>query len=718
VQKATGLDVRDTMTVPAWFFMALGVGALAVLATWRSPWRRAGVWFAIALAGQGVSLQLIDAGPSLHYQHYPPLGTMAADHPFLLAALAAQAVVVTLALVSRLRRGAAWSQIPAGRMALGVLLSVATAATVSPDVRRYAAELVFAASVQILSIATITVMAFALPPTALEAAGNWLSRVFGRPEEEGPARTVAPDRFVVALAATTTLLAATLSIWSYERHPHVPDEVAYLYHARYFAAGAMTMPTPPVLEAFEVDLLQYEPTRWFSPVPPGWPAVLAIGTAAGVPWLVNPVLGGLTVLLTGMLLGRLYGRRVARYGTLLLALSPWVLFLSMSFMTHLATLTFALAATLALLRARDTGSWWWGAASGAGVGLVSLVRPLDGVIVGGLLALWALGLGGTRLRFRALAGLGVGTVLVGALVFPYNAHLTGDPLVFPINVYNDIHYHPGANDYGFGPDRGMGWAIDPNPGHTPVDALINTDLNLFSLNTDLFGWSTGSLLFVALLLTVGGVRRLDRRMLAVIAAVYVAHFFYYFSGGPDFGARYWFLMAVPLVALTAAGIGLLERMAGARVGVAVVALTAMALVTFVPWRATDKYWHFRGMQGNLRTLVASHGIDGGLVLVRGERHPDYASAVILNPLDLDSGATIFAWDRDPGLRAEVLAAFPDRQVWLVDGPTLTDAGYRLAAGPVTAAELLQSTPGHGRADSSQPTEPGGVVPTPESPDVR
>lgn len=59
-------------------------------------------------------------------------------------------------------------------------------------------------------------------------------------------------------------------------------------------------------------------------------------------------------------------------------------------------------------------------------------------------------------------------------------------------AYNDALFGKGANDYGFGPTRGMGWALDPNPGHGPLDATINTTLNLAATQVELFGWGIGS----------------------------------------------------------------------------------------------------------------------------------------------------------------------------------------------------------------------------------
>jgi 4-amino-4-deoxy-L-arabinose transferase-like glycosyltransferase len=667
--------------------LAGGAAALTVAVSARTPYRTAAAWFGLALFGQAAALQLVDAGPNLHYQHYRPLGEMASRHPWLLAVLGLQALLVAAGLV-RYARARARTGRPSVRVAAALLLSIATAATVSPSVARYLAELAFAASVQLVSIATLFLMVMALPDAALRELSARLDRLIGRHEDGRAEPALPPDRFGWVAAAVTLVLAATLNVVSYHRYPHVPDEVVYLHHARYFAAGQLTMPLPPVQAAFDVDLFSYEPSRWFSPVPPGWPTVLAVGVLAGVPSLVNPTLAALCVLLTYALLRRLYSRRVARYATGLLAVSPWFVFLAMSYMTHMSTLASALVAAVGVLKARESGSFAWGAVAGAGVGAASLVRPLDGLIVGALIAAWAVGLGGARLSMRALTGLAAATVLVGALALPYNWLLTGDPMTFPINAYTDRVYGPGSNAYGFGSNRGLGWPIDPNPGHGPVDGVINANLNMFGLNTDLFGWSTGSLVFIAWLLCAARPGRSDRLMIAASVVVVGAYFFYYFSGGPDFAARYWFPMVVPLAALTARGIETLEQKAGIRAPVAACALTAMALVTFMPWRALDKYPNFRGMRADVRALAAEHGFGRDLVLVRGERAPDYAAAFVENPIDLTSDQTIYAWDRNADVRAATLRAYPDRRVWLIDGPSITGAGFRVVAGPMPAAALF------------------------------
>ena len=663
------------MPLPLATAASLAVIALLLATLIRPRYRQAGLWFAVLALGQGAALSMVAAGPFTRYQHYASLSTLVHDHLPALLIVGLQAALVVIAWVRRLATGtgtgARW------RVALAVALSAATAATVSPAVSRYLSELLFAAAIQSIAIGNVVLMALA-----------WPHQESDRP----PANvdlTAGVGRTTWMAACSAFLLSALLCVFAYERFPHVPDEVVYIYHARYLAEGHLALPPPPVPAAFDVDLMEYEPTRWYSPVPPGWPFALAAGAFVGAPWLVNPILAGVNVLLTSALLGCFYSRRAAARAALLLALSPWFVFLGMSFMPHQLMLTSALVAALGVAYARQTSRAWWGLVAGVGIGAVSLIRPLDGVIVGLLTGAWAIGVGGSRLKFSSLAALAVGTAMVGALVFPYNRMLTGDPLSFPINSYVSKHYTPNANSYGFGPDRGMGWPTDPNPGHTPVDGMINANLNTFSINMDLFGWATGSLILVTWLLCSGAWRRTESMLFAIVIGFAVAYFPYYFSGGPDFGARYWFPAIVALVALTVRAADVLAERWGPRAWAAVAALTAMTMVTYVPWRAADKYYHYRGMRADVRALAAGGRFGSDLVLVRGKRFPDYASAFAENPVDLKSRATIYAWDRDPETRAAVLHEYRERRVWILEGPSITGAGYRIAAGPIDAAVLLE-----------------------------
>jgi hypothetical protein len=679
---------RDAIFVPLAVGAALIISGFSVGSRWQAP----AFWFSVAMVGQTVSLQLINAGYQLRYQHYKPITELLLyPNSIYVGAVLFHLAVVSIGLRKHFPTLWRWARTHLRAwqvIILGICFFVPTT-TLSVDVSRYVAELLVAGFVQLISAATFILFAMSIPRSAIKEVRTAADR-FTATSHAG----LRQFPFVFVIAVLVTVASATLNIFSYERHPHVPDEVAYLQQARFFAAGTITMPAPPVPEAFDVYLMKVDGDVWYPVTPPGWAMILALGTLVGAPFIVNPILAGLNVLLAYWLLSRLYTIPKARFAVVLLAASPWFVFLAMSFMTHMAALACLLLAAIGVVKAREAQKWNWGLLSGAAIGFVSLIRPLEAIAIAGLIGVWVLGLGGTRLRISAISAVAIGTLLVGGLGLAFNATLTGHPLRFPINVYTDEVFGVNSNAYGFGPDRGMGWELDPNPGHGPVDALINTNLNVSALNTELLGWSIGSFLMIGAFLCFAKLRRSDYLMFAVVAVIYLLHFFYYFSGGPDFGARYWFLMIVPLITLTARGIeSLADKLdetadgAGTRLYAAVGALIILTICVFIPWRAVDKYHNFRGMMPDVRELSAQFGFGRSLVLIRGAKNPDYDSAFVYNSDDLDGDGPVYAWDRDAETRRKLLTVYSDRPVWIVDGPSVTDEGYKVAQGPLTPGSM-------------------------------
>ncbi|MDX1578746.1 MAG: hypothetical protein R3266_09675, partial [Gemmatimonadota bacterium] len=72
----------------------------------------------------------------------------------------------------------------------------------------------------------------------------------------------------------------------------------------------------------------------------------------------------------------------------------------------------------------------------------------------------------------------------------------------------------------------------------------------------------------------------------------------------------------------------------------------------------------------------------GLVLVRGRHFPDYQSAAVYNPVDLEAPRPVYAFDAGPQARRALAEAFPDRPLWVVEGPQITGSGYEIVAGPL------------------------------------
>ncbi len=682
---------REHDVTPVAWYVVPAVATSACLLWWtsrRGAWR-AGAWAALSIIGQAASVALVKAGPLVGYQHLRGWHDAMTTAPVALGLVLLSATLVLIEAVRRRAALAEWLAAVPRRWVLvsAVLLASLLAAAPSADIRRYVAELGGLALVQLVAFGCVALAVAALPDELARSLEQRLDAFLNPPDAR-------PERFAWWVAAAVVVASAGLSLASYQGHPHVPDEVAYLLQARYFAHGMPWLPPPPVPAGFDTFLVELSGDRWYSVFPPGWPAVLALGVLAGVPWLVNPLLGGLCVLLTYALVGELADRRLARLSALLLALSPWHLFLSMSLMSHVLSLALALGAGLGAVRAWRSRRWLPALLAGLALGVLGMSRPLEGVAAGVVIGIPMLA-ATVRRRIGVLPvlALGAGTLLTGMLGLWYNRVITGSMFVFPAERYFDRVYGPGRYGIGFSPTRGVGWTgLDPFPGHGALDVVVNTALNGFMVNVDLFGWWTGSVALLALgMLVARGAA--GRAMLVALLAIVGAHAFYWFSGGPDFGARYWFLIIVPCVVLVAQALEQLrEWRPGGRFLTGASLLSLGALVVFVPWRASDKYYHYRGMRPDLGALVADPGFGNGLVLVQGNRHPDWASASVLNPLDLRATGPIFAWDRDAATRQALLEAYPDRPVWVVEGPTLTSGGYVVRQGPVAVSDRSTLVP--------------------------
>jgi hypothetical protein len=123
-----------------------------------------------------------------------------------------------------------------------------------------------------------------------------------------------------------------------------------------------------------------------------------------------------------------------------------------------------------------------------------------------------------------------------------------------------------------------------------------------------------------------------------------------------------------------------------RVIISLFLLIILALVNYFPWRAIDKYHHFRGMRSDMRYLAGEQDFGKSLVLIQGNE-ADYLSAWIYNPLDPLAEVPIYAWDQNPAVRAKTLKAYGNRPVWVVVGPSITHSGFKVVAGPLSATEL-------------------------------
>jgi hypothetical protein len=150
---------------------------------------------------------------------------------------------------------------------------------------------------------------------ALDRLGRGLERALDAPGEA---------RFVALVALAFGVLAASLSQLLFGGVPHIQDSAAQFIHAKVFAQGMLTAPSPEPRDFFLTPLMIDRAGRWYSQFPPGHTALLALGHLAGAPWLVNPLLGSLCVPAVYALAREIHGRGAARAAARLLMVCPIV----------------------------------------------------------------------------------------------------------------------------------------------------------------------------------------------------------------------------------------------------------------------------------------------------------------------------------------------------------------------------------------------------------
>jgi hypothetical protein len=329
---------------------------------------------------------------------------------------------------------------------------------------------------------------------------------------------------VLVLAFFSFFMSAYISQRTFERLPHLEDEVAYLWQAKLLSTGRTVIDSPDPARAFwQPFIVDFQDNR-FGKYSLGWPLMLTPGVLVGQPWVMNAFFAALTVALVYRLGREIFDPDVGVFAAALTAFSPMALLLNGTLMGHTAALfttTLFLYAYWRLSREdATTPTRWprsklaWGAVAGVALGLSVINRPLEGLALAFPFVVWsglrlakavytqvrlqintatedATGTGQTssgqeiiqnswRGVLHILAPLlvlaGLASVLV-AIIPAYNYAATGNT---SHNLYTLVWSY---DQVGFGP--GYGRNI-----HTLEKGLRQTRWDLSLTAADLFGWQT------------------------------------------------------------------------------------------------------------------------------------------------------------------------------------------------------------------------------------
>lgn len=394
-------------------------------------------------------------------------------------------------------------------------------------------------------------------------------------------------RFVAAVAVLLAALAVTTCLVVFVGNPRTVDGFADLFQARIFLSGRLWAPAPPADIAANFSTLHMivGPARWFSQYPPGQALDLAAGLAFGAWWLLNPVFAAILVAATYRAARWCSDETTARLAAVLLCLSPFVVAVSGSELSHLPAAALAMAAAAAATTAG--GARWRGGAAlaGAALGLMAAFRPLDAVAAAVPVGLVLLLAAPPRRRAAAVAIVAAAGAALSLPILWYNSRTTGSWLEFG---YTYLWGHELA--LGFHP---VPWGV----ALTPTRALALTGEDLHQLNMYLFDSPFPVLVLVALGF-VAGRRRLGLRdgvpMAGVLALMTI--FFFYWHRDVFYGPRFlfsavpWFVVlgARALTALRRAGREVLPGVTAGFVAVfGFAAILAVGLATVTPQRFVE-----------------------------------------------------------------------------------------------------------------------------------
>ncbi len=504
-------------------------------------------------------------------------------------------------------------------------------------------------------------------------------------------------RFLLVAAGLATLPALYTARFVNHGLPSISDEVAMLFQARNFARGTLAAKAPPpeLARFFRYEFIIEDHPRRYGKYTLGPSAVLVPGVWAGIPWVVNPLLGGAAVLLFYVLGRELFNDKIGRIAALLGLLSPFRSAIFTMMMSHPGCLVLATLMAVALIRAaRDPERYRYWAVAGLSLGLMMNFRVLTALALGGMLCLCAaVMLPWRRLRPEAVLAFVLPFAAGLGLFFAYNRAMTGDLFLTPFERYSR------TDRIGFGDDvsseRWESW----DRGHDLNNALKNVYLNLDAMAETLTGWGRGTLVLMAAAFLVRGACGRHLLCLMAIGSLVVAYFFYYASGSIPDQARYWseamaFMLLLVAGGLTALRIVLREGFhrfgwdlgdvrARAAVWAAALGLTAWSIGIAFPQMAVTFGQSVLGFGGQMpswaEVIRRENPRNALLFLPHRDALNDFTFGATMNAPDLD-GDIVYARDRRDRENRRLIDHYPGRTV------------YRLVTDPVEPTRLVRLSP--------------------------
>lgn len=424
--------------------------------------------------------------------------------------------------------------------------------------------------------------------------------------------------------------------------PNSGDEYVYLYQAQTLAEGRLWNEAHPMDEFFLYSHIAQKDGINVGRFPPGWPVLLTIPYILGFPpFLLNPVLALISLIVFYRFAKRYYGQRIAFWSLLSLASTAFFLFNSASYFSHISCMLFALGFVYSLylhLEKRATG---YALLAGAFLGLTVITRYYNAVLIFfPFIVFLVYRYKWSSLRTLVLIGLGVVPFML--FLFWYDFKITGNPFL-PVTVWTDAR-------------EGLGFGVR---GYTPLNGIEHLIRRVMLF----LYWCSPALLLFYFVFLYHKIRSSSDRFLHpedyFVLMMILGYFFYYHIGGNQYGPRFWF-EGLPFLILFVVKKVFEFR---SRLSLALFAAGIIYCVIKLPY-IIDREDQVVAERTDLYRLTGQEQIRNAVVLISshtGIIRPMGILDLPRNGIDYNSGV-IYAIDR-PGENHKLMEYYPDRSFY-------------------------------------------------------
>ncbi len=489
-------------------------------------------------------------------------------------------------------------------------------------------------------------------------------------------------RAVVVSALFVFIFTNLFSFFIFNHTPRVNDEIDSLFQAKIFKSGRLYVPSPCAKESFDFPHM-INNGKWYSHYTPGYPFLLLLGLLVQAPWLINPLLAALSIILFYFLGKEIFNSKVGILASVLGAVSIWFLVMSSTMMSHTSSLFFTSFFLLFMFRSLKNPSITNGLFAGLGLGMAVLIRPYNAFLLTlPFLLYYAVKIiRDLKKNLKNATAFVLITLVFLSVLLIYNQMTNGHPLRMGYLVsYGEEH------SLGFGR---AGYTSIP---HTPFLGTIRIGESLGAINKYLFGWPLSSFLALLPLLWITTANKENRKKIMLLAAGFfsmIVGWYFYWGTHVFIGARMFFEVIPILFLLSAHGItelpalvsrkfGKLNQLMVKKIttGVLVILVAYAFFIRFPAWIwPSDTEWYYKGFTNNfagttpkIHRTLNSIPLERSLIIMKLLYHPYesfpdgwWSSGFLYNDPFL-KGNIIYVNDKGEN-NLKLFQCFPEREIY-------------------------------------------------------